>query len=224
MKILVIEDDKVIGRNLVSLLEDAGYTVEYFSTGKEGLGAGSVNEYDCILLDWMLPDLDGDEVCRQLRDKDIRTPIIFLTARNQLEDKVNGLDLGADDYITKPFVIEELLARLRTVIRRNYNNDLQSVIQLGELEIDTSRASILLNGKPVELTPKEYSLLEYLAMHKGEVVSRGEMIEHIWDNNADLFSNVVDVHIKNIRKALESRKNSFELKTIKGKGYMLCLK
>lgn len=224
MKLLLVEDDKILGENLQELLEAEGYVVDRVITGQEGSNKAIVNEYDAIILDWMLGDIDGDEVCKNIRNKEIKTPIIFLTAKDQIEDKINGLDIGADDYMVKPFEIEELLARLRTLIRRNYNKTLQTVISIGQLSIDTSKSEVSIKNQTVDLSPKAYALLEYLALNKEAVVSRADIIEHLWDDNVDLFSNVIDVHIKNIRKAFKKFNADFQIKTVKGKGYMLCKK
>lgn len=224
MKIIVIEDDLVISSNLKILLEDKGYLVSTFDKGESGLEAIRVNEYDVIILDWMLPDLNGDQVCEKIRDMGIKTPIIFLTAKNQIDDKVQGLDLGADDYITKPFITEELLARIRSVIRRKYNSNLKSIIELGRLKIDSAKCEVSVDNTTINFSPKLYNIIEYLAANLDSVVSRADIIEHLWDENTDIFSNVVDVHIKNIRKELAVYDLEKVIQTIKGKGYMLCSK
>ncbi|MCA9375057.1 response regulator transcription factor [Candidatus Dojkabacteria bacterium] len=222
MKILVIEDDPVIAGNLKILLADHGYLVDLTDTGSKGIENAVVNDYDAILLDWMLPDMEGNEVCKEIRARDIKSPVIFLTAKNQVEDKVTGLDVGADDYVTKPFVIEELLARIRVQIRRNYKSDLTSEIRVGAIMIDTAKCEIFVNDNLLELPPKLYSLLEFMAVKKDTVVSRQDIIEHLWDENADVMSNVVDVHIKNLRRRLSSGGLKHVIKTVKGRGYMLC--
>lgn len=222
MKILIIEDDKIIARNLEKLLTKQGYLVDKVYTGIEGLNKSKINDYDLIILDWMLPDINGDEVCDKIRKSGNAIPIIFLTAKDQIEDKIEGLDIGADDYISKPFIIKELLARVRVLLRRNYNKSLQNEIKVKDISIDTSKCEVICNGEVLELSPKLYSLLQYLAYKLDSVVSREELLEHLWDENADLFSNVLDVHIKNLRKELSKVGHKELIKTIKTKGYMLC--
>jgi len=222
MKILLIDDDQVLGNNLQVLLQDKGYVVDYAKSAEEGIDLVFNTEHDIILLDWMLPDKTGDEVCKILRGADIKTPIIFLTAKSQIEDKVRGLDFGADDYVTKPFVIEELLARIRTHIRRNYNKTLQTTISVGDLCINTDSCEVRVGDRVIALSPKLYAILEFLATNKQSVVSRGRMIEHLWDGEEELMSNIVDAHIKNLRKELSALMKKAEIRTIKGKGYMLC--
>lgn len=224
MKILLVEDDLALAKNLCELLINSGYVVDKTDLGRQAVTKAIVNEYDCILLDWMLPDINGDKVCREIREKGVKSPIIFLTAKDQLEDKLVGLDIGADDYITKPFAIEELLARIRVLVRRNYNEVLNTVIKIGDLSINTANSDVTIGADTVMLAPKTYSILEFLAVNKDKVVSREDIIEHIWDENEDLFSNVVDVHIKNIRKLYRDKTVNFEIKTVKGKGYVLCQK
>lgn len=222
MKLLLVEDDAILAENLQILLKEKGYLVDHVISGEAAIDQVFESEYDVILLDWMLPDREGDEVCKILREHDVKTPIIFLTAKNQIEDKVRGLDLGADDYITKPFVIDELLARIRTQVRRNYNNSLQTVMKIGNVSIDTASCEVRCGEKRIELSPKLYALLEYLATNHDKVVTRLDMIDHLWEGDTELSSNVIDAHIKNLRKELSAFDLKAEIRTLKGRGYMLC--
>jgi DNA-binding response OmpR family regulator len=191
-------------------------------TAAEGLARVKVNPYDLIVLDWMLPDYSGVELCRRIRDFDLKTPILMLTARSRITDKLTGFESGADDYLTKPFNIDELIARIRVLLRRNLQNDVNKIIKISDLEINTEACEVSRAGTLIELSPREYGLLEYLAVNKGKALDRQELLEHVWDENTDIFTNTVDVHIRYLRQKIDEGYNEKLIKTVKGKGYMLC--
>ena len=200
MRLLVIEDEPLQLAVLVRALREAGYAVDTSEDGEDGLFKAQSWEYDAIVLDVMLPRLDGWEVLRRLRQKK-KTPVLMLTARDGSADRVFGLDAGADDYVVKPFDLPELLARLRALIRRSAN-EARSRIKIGEILIDTAARSVTRRGEDVALTAREYALLEYLALHRGEVVTRTALYEHLFDENDSTLSNLLDVHVSNVRKKL----------------------
>lgn len=200
MRVLIIEDDLLLQRSLAASLREENFAVDTAADGEEGLFKARETAYDAIVLDVMLPKLDGWAVLAALRP-DRRTPVLMLTARDAVPDRVKGLNLGADDYLTKPFDLDELLARLRALIRRT-TGQTQSTLQLGELALDTAARRASLNGEEIVLTAREYALLEYLALHRGQVVSRTELYEHLFDENDSTLSNLLDVHVSNLRKKL----------------------
>ena len=198
MKILVVEDELDLLSGLAKALREEGYAVDTSSDGEEGLYKATNSDYDALVLDVMLPKLDGWEVLRRLR-KSRKTPVLMLTARDASRDRVRGLDTGADDYLVKPFDLPELLARLRALIRRT-SNQTQSQIDLGDVVVDTAARTVSHKGEQVTLTAREYSLVEFLALHRGEVVSRTALYEHLFDEDDSSLSNLLDVHVSNIRK------------------------
>jgi len=200
MRVLVIEDEPDLLEALVQSLREGGYAVDGASDGRSGLLKTAVSEYDAIVLDLMLPGMSGWEVLRELR-RSKSTPVLILTARDTLPDRVKGLDAGADDYLTKPFELPELQARLRALIRRSAGQA-KAVIQGGDVTVDTSDHTVRKGGRPVPLTPREYALVEFLAMHQGKLVTRTMIYEHLFDENDDTLSNLVDVHVSNVRKKL----------------------
>lgn len=200
MRVLVVEDEPRLLRNLARSLREEGYAVDTAETGDEGLYKALNFEHDAVLLDVMLPGMDGWSVLEKLRQVK-QTPVLMLTARDATQDRVRGLDIGADDYLIKPFDLEELMARLRALIRRS-SGATSSVLSLGAVEIDTRGRRVTLSGTTVSLTAREYSILEYLALHRGEVISRTTLYEHLFDENDDSMSNLLDVHIFSIRKKL----------------------
>jgi two-component system OmpR family response regulator len=200
MRILVVEDEPRLLRNLAKALREEGYAVDTAEAGDDGLFKAESYDYDALVLDVMLPGLDGWEVLDRLRKKK-RTPVLMLTARDAPKDRVRGLDTGADDYLIKPFDLDELLARLRALIRRAAGQ-VCPTLEVGEVVVDTRARSVTRNGQPVVLTAREYSILEYLALHRGKVVSRTELYEHLFDESDDTLSNLVDVHVFSIRKKL----------------------
>jgi len=200
MRILVVEDEPRLVRSLAKALREEGYAVDTAETGDDGLYKAESWDYDVIVLDIMLPGLDGWEVLARLR-KQKKTPVLMLTARDTAPDRVRGLDTGADDYLIKPFDLTELLARVRALIRRSAGQA-RPQIALGDVVIDTRARSVTRQGEPLTLTAREYAILEYLALHRGEVVSRTALYEHLFDENEDSLSNLLDVHVFNIRKKL----------------------
>jgi len=200
MRILVVEDEVDLLTSLAKALREEGYAVDTSGDGEEGLYKAESWEYDAIVLDIMLPKLDGWEILQRLR-KTKKTPILMLTARDASRDRVRGLDTGADDYLVKPFDLAELLARLRALIRRSANQT-RSKIEIGDVTIDTAAKNISHKGHPVSLTAREYSLLEFLSLHRGEVVTRTTLYEHLFDEDDSSLSNLLDVHVSNIRKKI----------------------
>lgn len=219
MKILVAEDEPKLNRGLVLGLQHRGYIVNSAFDGEEGERMARNGAYDVLIFDVMMPKQSGVEACRRLRDAGITTPILFLTARDALEEKVEGLDAGGDDYVVKPFAFEELVARIRTLTRRGTLTS-HEVLALDTLRLDPRARQVTVNEKVIDLTLREYGLLEYMLRHKGAVVTREEMLEHVWDQYFDTLSNVVDVHLKNLRKKLPAA-YAKRIETVWGKGYRL---
>ena len=219
MKLLVVEDEVKLGRAIKAGLEQDGYAVDLQHTADDGLAYAETESYDVIILDRMLPGgRDGLEICRQLRTAGNSTPVLMLTAKGELADKVHGLDQGADDYLVKPFEFDELLARIRALVRRPQ----QAVgvhIHVGDLAIDTAAKQVQVQGHPVKLSKKEYALLEYLAHHAGQVVSKDQLIEHVWDFESDILPNTVEVFIRSLRKKIDHGPSYIE--TVRGFGYRL---
>lgn len=200
MRVLVVEDETRLLRNLTKALREEGYAVDAAADGEEGLYKAQSNDYDAIVLDVMLPKLDGWQVLERLR-KTKKTPILFLTARDATADRVRGLDGGGDDYLVKPFDLSELFARLRAVIRRSAAQP-SPIIAFDQVSIDTRARTVAVEGKPIPLTAKEYMILEYLAQHRGKVITRTELYEHVFDERSDTLSNLLDVHVYNLRKKM----------------------
>ena len=200
MRLLVIEDEARLLRNLAKALREEEYAVDVAANGEEGLYKAQNNDYDAIVLDVMLPKLDGWQVLERLR-KTKKTPVLFLTARDAAADRVRGLDGGGDDYLVKPFDLSELFARLRSLIRRTADRS-SPVIAIGKTSIDTRARTVAVDGKPIPLTAKEYMILEYLAQHRGKVITRTELYEHVFDERSDTLSNLLDVHVYNLRKKM----------------------
>lgn len=200
MRILVVEDEPDLLASLAKSLREEGYAVDTAANGEDGLFNAESIDYDAIVLDVMLPRLDGWELLKRLR-KTKKTPVLMLTARDTARDRVRGLDTGADDYVVKPFDLDELLARLRALIRRTTGTATPR-IEIGKVVIDTAARTVTLAGKPVEITAREYALLEFLALHRGEVVTRTQLYEHLFDEDDSTLSNLLDVHVSNLRKKL----------------------
>ena len=215
MRILVVEDEPDLLASLAQALREEGYAVDTAATGDDGLFSAEGTDYDAIVLDVMLPGLDGWEILKRLR-KTKKTPVLMLTARDQMCDRVRGLDTGADDYVVKPFDLEELFARLRAIIRRS-THQTTNLIEIGDVKIDTAARHVFLKRKPVELTAREYSLVEFLALHRGEVVTRTQLYEHLFDENECSLSNLLDVHVSNVRKKLGAE----FIVTRRGHGYCI---
>jgi len=220
MRLLVIEDYAPLAGSLARGLRDSGYAVDLTGDGAEGLWYAESNDYDAIVLDLMLPGLDGMELLRRLRGGGDTTPVLILTARDTVADRVAGLDMGADDYLVKPFAFEELLARLRSLVRRSYQSA-TPVIAIADLEVDTGRRSVSRAGRTVPLTAREYALLEYLAHRHGQVVSRSELWEHVYDFAAEPESNVLDVYIARLRRKIDADHPVKLIHTRRGLGYLL---
>jgi DNA-binding response OmpR family regulator len=222
MRILIVEDEESLALRIKSVLESEKYHPEVAFDGRAGLEQVLTEEYDMVILDILLPRLNGLQVLKEIRREKLSVPVLLLTAKNRVEDKVSGLDAGADDYLTKPFAIPELLARVRTLLRRPTDVK-SSILQVGDLEVDTSTHEIFRNGKAIILTSKEYSILEFLLYNKNRVLSRLSIAEHVWGDNFDLFTmtNFVDVHIKNLRKKLNDDDQKKLIQTVRGVGYMI---
>lgn len=215
MRLLVVEDDPRLLKSLTRALREAGYAVDSAADGTEGLFKAESADYDVILLDVMMPGLDGWSVLDRLRKKK-STPVLLLTARGATSDRVRGLDAGADDYLPKPFDLPELLARVRALIRRSTGQS-TSRLELGDVVLDMRSKTVELAGRPVSLTPREYAILEYLALHRGEVVTRSTLYEHLFDESEDTLSNLLDVHVFSIRKKLGAE----VIVTRRGQGYLV---
>jgi DNA-binding response OmpR family regulator len=220
MRVLVIEDHRPLARILRQGLEEEGFAVDVAYDGEEGNFKAQLASYDVIILDLMLPQRDGLSLLREWRRKGLQTHVLLLTARDTTEDKVQGLDAGADDYLTKPFRIEELLARLRALIRRAHHAK-DPVLRIYDLEIDTAARSVRRAGKPIHLTPREYALLHFLALHRGKVVTRSMIWEHLYDEYDENTSNVVDVYIRYLRNKIDRDFHPPLILTRWGEGYML---
>jgi DNA-binding response OmpR family regulator len=220
MRVLLVEDFEPLARSLAQGLREAGYAVDAAGDGEEALALGQTNPYDAILLDLMIPKVDGAAVLARLRSGGSKAAVIILTARDQVSDRVAGLDLGADDYLTKPFAFAELLARLRSVIRRRYGAP-GNLVEVGDLEVDTAGRVVRRAGLPIALSAREYALLEYLAMRRGQVVTRSEIHQHVYDFAAEPASNVVDVYVGYLRKKIDGGHAVQLLRTHRGLGYSL---
>ncbi len=220
MRILVVEDEKKVAGFIKKGLEEETYAVDVAVDGEEGFAMAEANQYDLIVLDLMLPKIDGLEVLTRCRENKISTPIILLTAKDSVEDKVTGLNKGADDYLTKPFAFSELLARIRSLLRRG-QGETKTVLSLADLSLDMVSHKVNRNGQEVELTGKEYSLLEYFMRNQGKVLTRTMIAEHVWDYNFDTFTNVIDVYINHLRKKIDKDHPKKLLHTLRGVGYVL---
>jgi two-component system copper resistance phosphate regulon response regulator CusR len=220
MRILLVEDDPGIARFVAKGLREQSLAVDVSGDGNEALYKAAINDYDAIILDVMIPGRDGFSVCRELRATGSVVPVIMLTARDTVQDRITGLDIGADDYLTKPFAVTELLARLRALMRRGHVVR-PATIQLGDLVLDTRAQRATRANRELGLTGKEYALLEYLAREQGRVVSRAEIAEHVWDENFDPLTNLIDVHINRLRRKVDSGFSTRLIHTRRGAGYML---
>ena len=220
MRVLVAEDHASLARSIANGLREEGYAVDLTFDGDEALRYAQDNPYDCIVLDVMMPGKTGWQIVETLRRKGSTTPILFLTARDTVEDRVKGLNLGADDYLVKPFSFDELLARVRAIIRRGHNRPSQ-MLKIADLEIDTAAKVVRRGDQPITLSAREYALLEYLALRSGEVVSRSEIWEHLYDQNDETVSNVVDVYIGYLRSKIDRDHEPKLIHTRRGMGYVL---
>ena len=223
MRILVVEDEKKINHVIVKTLKKEKYGVDSCFDGEEALDYIFSVEYDIILLDIMLPKKDGFEVLKSMRKKGIKTPVLFLTARDQIEDRVKGLDLGADDYLVKPFAFEELLARIRVVLRKNSGSgeDSGNILKIANLTVDCNKHEVFRDDVSIKLSAKEFSILEYMMRNKGRVVSKEKIEEHVWDFDYEGGSNIVEVYIKFLRKKVDNDFSPKLIHTIRRVGYIL---
>jgi DNA-binding response OmpR family regulator len=220
MRVLIVEDDQNLAETVKTGLEESGYAVDWVSDGFSGLEMVSAYSYDVIILDIMLPGMDGFTICQKIRAKHIDSPILILTARYREGDKVHGLDCGADDYLVKPFSYPELYARVRALIRRRNGSHTTQII-VGQLELDLTLKKVEYAGAGINLTAREYAILEYLLVNRNGVVTREMLEEHIWDCEHGAFSNVVEVLISRIRKKLDPEDKEAVIKTVKGLGYVI---
>src|SRR3954452_342893 len=218
VKVLLVEDDSRLLDILQRGLRDAGHEVDVCRNGRDGVAAALSGDYEAIVLDWMLPGQDGPSACRELRRRGNQTPVLILTARHALDDKVRGLDAGADDYLTKPFEFDELLARLRVFARRQGNHEL---LRVNDLTIDRDRRTVERGGVPIDLTAREFDLLVALAERHGRVVSRFQILDEVWDGETDLRSNAIDVHIAKLRAKVDRPFGRETIHTIRGVGFRL---
>ncbi|MEK7597286.1 MAG: response regulator transcription factor [Patescibacteria group bacterium] len=220
MRVLIIEDERKLSNIVRKGLIEEGFAVDQAFDGEEGQYLAESESYDLIILDVMLPKINGLDVCRSLRNKKITTPILILTAKTTVEDKVEGLNVGADDYLTKPFAFTELKARLQALLRRSHNQT-QTILQVDDLEVDPVKHTAKRGNKIISLTPKEFSILEFLLRHQNEVVTRTQITEHVWDYNFDALSNVVDVFVATLRKKVDFGFKNKLIQTIHGVGYKI---
>lgn len=219
MRILVVEDDEDLAEVLLEILSDEAYAADLAGDGEVADELMAVNDYDLVLLDWTIPGPSGIELLRSWRAEGKQTPVLMLTGRGTIDDRVDGLDTGADDYLSKPFEMDELLARIRSLMRRR-GQPLRPM-QAGDLELDRSSRRVTVGGDLLKLTPKEFGVLEYLLGRVGETVTRSELTDHVWDDSFDAMSNVVDVILYRLRKKIDGGRDGKLLTTIKGIGYVL---
>ncbi len=220
MRILVVEDEKKVAGFIKKGLEEETYAVDVAYDGQDGLHLGLEGQYDLIILDIMLPKIDGLEILSQLRDQGKDVPILLLTAKDAVDDRVTGLNKGADDYLTKPFAFSELLARVRVLLRRG-KAEVKTTLQISDLTLDLVSHKVNRGGDEIELTGKEYSLLEYFMRNQEKVLTRTMIAEHVWDYNFDTFTNVIDVYINHLRKKIDKGRQSKLLHTLRGVGYIM---
>ncbi|MBL7996910.1 response regulator transcription factor [bacterium] len=219
MRLLLIEDDKKVAAFIVRGLTESGYTIDVRHDGHSGLEAAGAESYDLIILDWMLPGLDGIKVCKKIREFSKDIPILFLTAKETTQDKITGLDAGADDYLSKPFSFMELLARIRALLRRGSRS--ADKLTAGDLEINVTERKVMRGGKPIELSNKEFLILEYLVRNKNRLINRATLTEHVWNIDFDRGTNLIDVYINYIRKKLDVGDSKPLIHTVRGAGYVL---
>lgn len=220
VRLLLVEDEPAAAQMLAKGLREHGYAVDLAADGEEGLEKIHINQYDLVILDVVLPHKDGFAVCRELRSAGSSVPVFMLTARDEVEDRIAGLNLGADDYLTKPYEYREVLARVQALLRRGPMAYLD-VIEIGDLRIELKSRTVVRAGRPIELTAKEYAILEYLARRQGQVVTREDLSEHAWDENYDAFSNVIEVYMLRLRKKIDAGHEVKLLRTRRGEGYVL---
>ena len=219
MNVLIVEDDESVARFLKQATTEAGYSAQVVADGQEALDAANATDYDLILLDVMIPTINGFEVCRRLRSANVMTPILIITARDALEDKIEGLDAGADDYVVKPFKVGELLARARALLRRGYSSP--AILRVGDLTLDPATRLASRAGKTISLSATEYSLLEYLMRNAGRVLTRLMILEHVWQYDFEGNDNVLDVYISYIRGKIDRGRGYSLIHTVRGVGYRM---
>lgn len=222
MRLLLVEDDSIIAKNITTFLKRKGYSIDLAESIEEAYDKAVVENYDLIVLDRGLPDGEGLTLIKKLRDEEIHTPILVLTARNEDIDIVEGLNLGADDYLSKPFDMDVLVARIKALSRRLNKIPLKPILTINDITIDLNSTEVKRGGNVINLSPREYAIFEYLAIHPNQVIDRMTLLSHAWDENVDLFSNTVDVHIKYLRNKIETGESVKIIKTVRGKGYMVC--
>jgi len=220
MRILIVEDEKKVAAFIKKGLEEETYAVDIAIDGEEGLHLGEQNQYDLIILDLMLPKINGLEILSILRSKKIETPILLLTAKDSVDDKVEGLNQGADDYLTKPFAFSELIARIRVLLRRG-KTETKTTLEIADLQLDLVSHKVIRGNEEIELTGKEYSLLEYFMRNQEKVLTRTMIAEHVWDYNFDTFTNVIDVYVNHLRKKIDKNFSTKLLHTLRGVGYVM---
>lgn len=220
MRILLVEDEPKIASFIRRGLKEENYVVDLVDRGENAIFRAETETYDLIILDLLLPDKDGISICKEIRKKKIRCPILMLTAKNSVKDKIAGLDSGADDYLTKPFAFEELLARIRALLRRERQEKL-NILKVANIELNQLTRTVTKNNQEIALSNKEYALLEYLLLHKNQAVTRTMISEHVWGESFDSFTNVIDVHINYLRKKIDTDEAQKIIQTIRGRGYIL---
>lgn len=221
MKILIVEDEVKISDYLQQGLSEAGFIVDLARNGLDGHHLAMTEHYDLLILDVMLPDVDGWRILESLRDADKQVPVLFLTARDSVEDRVKGLELGADDYLVKPFAFSELLARVRTLLRRGFTTVTETTLRVADVELDLVRHRVMRSGERIPLTAKEFALLELLMRHQDEVLPRSLIASQVWDMNFDSDTNVIDVAIRRLRAKIDDAFEHKLIQTVRGMGYML---
>jgi DNA-binding response OmpR family regulator len=221
MRLLLAEDDAQLGKTLLKGLRQESYAVDIVADGENAVYQALINEYDVIILDVMMPRRDGFAVCREIRRNGTTTPVLMLTARDTVADKITGLDAGGDDYLTKPFEFAELLARLRALLRRRTTDLLAAEVRIGNLRVNMASHSVDRAGRSIVLTTKEFTLLAFLARNEGHVVSRAEICAHVWDDNHDPYSNAIEVYVNRLRRKIDSVSDTPLIHTRRGAGYML---
>ena len=219
--ILLVEDEQRLARLCKRVLEDEGHVVDLAETGEEALSLGVAEGFDAIVLDLMLPDIDGFTVCRRLRQQGVQTPVLMLTARGALEDRVEGLDSGADDYLTKPFEFAELLARIRALTRRAPAITSGGSLQASDLVMDLARHEVRRGGRPIELSTREYALLEYFLRHPNQVLTRAQILDNVWGYDSDAGSSVIEIYVHYLRNKIDKAGKPSLLRTVRGVGYAL---
>jgi len=220
MRILIVEDEKKVAAFIKKGLEEETYAVDIATDGEEGFHLGEQNQYDLIILDLMLPKINGLDILSRLRSQKIDTPILLLTAKDSVEDKVEGLNQGADDYLTKPFAFSELLARIRVLLRRG-KAESKTTLEIADLTLNLVSHKVSRGSEEIELTGKEYSLLEYFMRNQEKVLTRTMIAEHVWDYNFDTFTNVIDVYVNHLRKKIDKNFSTKLLHTLRGVGYVM---